>query len=102
MENMNQHEAEMHLSEEELTVRKAQMLKFYEDSLPYLEAQLNYEKKLAEIDEVRFKRTSIQMQLAMMMNPQENEEFEEEKETEREDLVQDEVPTSKERKLKKQ
>jgi hypothetical protein len=101
MENMNQHD-EREMSAEELATKKTEMLKFYEDSIPYLEAQLNYEKKLAEIDEVRFKRTSIQMQLAMMMNPQENEEFEEEKETEREDLVQGEVPTPKERKLKKQ
>jgi hypothetical protein len=101
MENMNQHD-EREMSAEELATKKAEMLKFYEDSIPYLEAQLNYEKKLAEIDEVRFKRTSIQMQLAMMMNPQDNEEFEEEKETEREDLVQGEVPTPKERKLKKQ
>ena len=98
---MNQHD-EREMSAEELATKKAEMLKFYEDSIPYLEAQLNYEKKLAEIDEVRFKRTSIQMQLAMMMNPQDNEEFEEEKETEREDLVQGEVPTPKERKLKKQ
>jgi hypothetical protein len=101
MENMNQHEPEMELSAEELAAKKADMLKFYEDSIPYLDAQLNYEKKLAEIDEVRFRRAQFQVQMAMMMNPQNHEEFEEE-ENEREDLVQDEAPTPKERKLKKQ
>jgi hypothetical protein len=102
MENMNQHEPEMEMSAEELAAKKADMLKFYEDSIPYLDAQLNYEKKLAEIDEVRFRRAQFQVQMAMMMNPQNHEEFDEEEETEREDLIQHEVSTSKERKLKKQ
>ena len=102
MENMNQHEPEMEMSAEELAAKKADMLKFYEDSLPYLDAQLNYEKKLAEIDEVRFRRAQFQVQMAMMMNPQNHEEFDEEEETEREDLIQHEVSTPKERKLKKQ
>ena len=62
------------LSPEELAERKEEMLKFYTESMPYLEAQLNYETKLSEIDEMRFKRTQIQMQYAMMMNPQEEEE----------------------------
>lgn len=101
MENMNQHEPEMELSAEELAAKKADMLKFYEESIPYLDAQLNYEKKLAEIDEVRFRRAQFQVQMAMMMNPQNHEEFEEE-ETEREDLGMSEKPVSKERKLKKQ
>lgn len=98
---MNQHEPEMELSAEELTIRKAEMLKFYEESIPYLDAQLNYEKKLAEIDEVRFRRAQFQVQMAMMMNPQNHEELDEE-ETEREDLVPHETPAPKERKLKKQ
>lgn len=101
MENMNQHEPEMDLSAEELAIRKDEMLKFYEDSIPYLDAQLNYEKKLAEIDEVRFRRAQFQVQMAMMMNPQNHEELDEE-ETEREDLAISEKPVSKERKLKKQ
>jgi len=99
---MNQHEPEMEMSAEELAAKKADMLKFYEDSIPYLDAQLNYEKKLAEIDEVRFRRAQFQVQMAMMMNPQNHEEFDEEEETEREDLIQHEVSTPKERKLKKQ
>ena len=62
------------LSPEELANKKEEMLKFYEESMPYLEPQLKYEKMLSEIDEMRFKRTQIQMQYAMMMNPPEQEE----------------------------
>jgi hypothetical protein len=62
------------LSPEELAVKKDEMLKFYQESMPYLEAQLDYEKMLSQIDEMRFKRTQIQMQYAMMMAPPEEEE----------------------------
>ena len=49
------------------------MLQFYTESLPYLEAQLKYEEYLMKIDEARFKRNSIQIQWAMMMQAQEEE-----------------------------
>jgi hypothetical protein len=58
----------------ELEAKRKEMLKFYKDSMPYLKAQHEYEEILCKIDEVRFKRTSIQMQFAMMMNTPENEE----------------------------
>jgi hypothetical protein len=95
----NQHNEEQ-LSAEQLAERKEELLKFYTDSMPYINAQFEYEKKLMELDEVRFKRTQIQIQMAMMMNPEMSQEIEEE--TEREDLIQHEVSTPKERKLKKQ
>jgi hypothetical protein len=66
MENVNQHEQDVELTAEELAEKKEQMLKFYTESLPYLKAQAEYEKILAEIDEARFKRTTIQYQYAMM------------------------------------
>ena len=66
MENVNQQEQEQELTPEQLTERKEQMLNFYKDSIPYLEAQLNYENLLTSIDEVRFKRTNIQIQYAML------------------------------------
>jgi hypothetical protein len=66
MENVNQQEQELDLTPEQLTERKEQMLNFYKESIPYLEAQLNYENLLTSIDEVRFKRTNIQMQYAML------------------------------------
>lgn len=64
MENQQQ---EMNLTPEELAARKEEMLNFYTESFPYLEAQFKYEEMLMKLDEVRFKRTSIQMQFAMLM-----------------------------------
>lgn len=98
MENMNQHEPEMELSAEELAQQKERMLNFYKESMPYIEAQLAYEQVLLQIDEARFKRASIQMQYAMMMQGPEQEQIEEE----REDLVEEKKTATKERKLKKQ
>jgi hypothetical protein len=61
------------LSPEELATKKEEMLEFYKESMPYLEAQLAYEKMLSEIVETRFKRTHIQLQYAMMMaSPEED------------------------------
>lgn len=74
MENQQQ---EMNLTPEELAARKEEMLQFYTESLPYLEAQFNYEEMLMKLDEVRFKRTSIQMQFAMMVQTQQEGESEE-------------------------
>lgn len=71
MNNPNQHED---LSPEELEGKKEEMLEFYEGSLKYLKAQFEYEKVLADLDEVRLKRAQIQMQYAMMMAPADEEE----------------------------
>ncbi len=80
MEDMEQ------LSPDELAAKKKEMLDFYNESMPYLDAQLSYEKKLAEIDEVRFKRSQIQMQFAMMMNPPEEEQEKPEPESKKRSL----------------
>ena len=61
------------LSPEELTTKKEEMLQFYKESMPYLEAQFEYEKMLSEIDEMRLKRTQIQMAYAQMMAPPEDD-----------------------------
>jgi hypothetical protein len=71
----NQQEKEF--TAEELAAQKEQMLQFYTESLPYLEAQLKYEQTLAAIDEARFKRTNIQMQYAMMAQAQQEIENDE-------------------------
>lgn len=75
METTNQPEMEM--TPEQLEEQKEKMLEFYKTSMPYLKAQLDYEKMLLEIDETRFKRSSIQYQFAMMMNPPQEEDQEE-------------------------
>lgn len=74
MENQQERE----FTAEELAAQKEQMLQFYTESLPYLEAQLKYEQTLAGIDEARFKRTNIQMQYAMLMQAQQEQELENE------------------------
>ncbi len=79
MKNVNEQEQEMELTPEQLSERKEQMLSFYTESLPYLEAQLKYESLLTSIDEIRFKRTSIQMQYAMMASEMSQEEKEQTK-----------------------
>ena len=78
----NQQEKEF--SAEELAQQKENMLKFYTESLPYLEAQLQYEELLMKIDEARFKRTNIQMQYAMMAQAQKEAELEVEEDEEEE------------------
>jgi hypothetical protein len=75
METNQQPEVEM--TPEQMAEQKEKMLAFYKESVPYLTAQLDYEKLLCEIDEVRFKRSSIQYQFAMMMNPSQEESNEE-------------------------
>ena len=72
MENQQERE----FTPEELAAQKEQMLQFYTESLPYLEAQLKYEELLMKIDEARFKRNTIQMQWAMMMQTQQEQEQE--------------------------
>ena len=84
---------ERELTAEEMAAQKEQMLQFYTESLPYLEAQLKYEDVLMKIDEVRFRRSSIQMQWAMMAQ-QENEEGSDKD-------VDNELPISEEAKNKK-
>ena len=86
----NQHTEEQ-MSAEELTARKEEMLQFYTESLPYLEAQYKHEELLMKIDEARFKRAQFQIQYAMMMNPPQESESPEE--------LREEI--QRERKLKK-
>lgn len=92
----NQQEKEF--TAEELAAQKEQMLQFYTESLPYLEAQLRYEQTLAGIDEARFKRTNIQMQYAMLMQAQQEQESEDEG-TDADN--KSETPTPGKRKLRK-
>lgn len=72
MENQQERE----FTAEELAAQKEQMLHFYTESVPYLEAQAKYEELLLKIEEARFKRTSIQMQYAMMAQAQQESEAE--------------------------
>jgi hypothetical protein len=90
----NQQEKEFTV--EELAAQKENMLKFYTESLPYLEAQYQYEELLLKIDEARFKRTNIQMQYAMIMQAQQEAE-----ESTDDDSITEE-PIEQKRKLRKE
>lgn len=72
---MQNQQLEAEMTAEELAQKKEEMLNFYTESLPYLEAQFKYEEMLMKLDEVRFKRTNIQMQFAMMMQGPSEEEL---------------------------
>jgi hypothetical protein len=98
---MENQQDERMFTPEELEAKRKEMLKFYEESMPYLKAQFEYEEVLMKIDEVRFKRTNIQMQYAMMMQAQQ----EMESEPEGSDHDSDNEPTTPEqtkRKLRKE
>jgi len=94
MENQHLNEAEEVLTAEQLAERKEEMLTFYTESLPYLEAQYKYEKLLADIDHERFRRAQYSVQYAMMMQGAKEEQ-------EAQPKANQSPETPKERKLKK-
>jgi threonyl-tRNA synthetase len=98
----NQQEQMENLSPEQLAARKEEMKKFFEDALPYLKAQAEYEKLLADISENKLKRLQYDHQYAVTMyqinNPEPLEEDLDEEGVELEGRVNSE--TAK-RKLKK-
>lgn len=97
----NQHQEEQ-LSAEELAARKEEMKKFFEDALPYLKAQAEYEKLLAEISENKLKRLQYDHQYAVTMyqinNPEPLDEDLNEEGAELEGRIN---PETAKRKLKK-
>ena len=103
MENANEQKV---FTPEELEVKRKEMLNFYKDSMPYLTAQFQHEEMLMKIDEVRFKRTQIQINYTMMMNQMENDPEGEELDNEEYPFPTPNMPSVEEepvpRKLKKQ
>lgn len=69
---------EAELSAEELTARKEEMKQFFEEAVPFLEAQHKYEKLIAEISEFKYRRLHFDTQAMSLMyqmnNPEEKEE----------------------------
>lgn len=99
MENQQEQE---NLSPEQLAARKEEMKKFFEDALPYLKAQAEYEKLLADISENKLKRLQYDHQYAVSMyqinNPEPLDEDIDEEGAELEGRVN---PETAKRKLKK-
>ena len=77
MENTNQQQEMENLTPEQLAARKDEMKQFFEEAVPFLEAQHKYEKLLAEISEFKYKRfqydTQYSMQMYQMQHPEEFE-----------------------------
>jgi hypothetical protein len=97
MESNNQQEPEEQLTAEQLKQKKDEMKAYFEEALPYLEAQHKYEKLLEGISEAKFKRFQWDTQLSMSMYQMNHpEEFETE-----ERYKPEETEAPKERKLKK-
>lgn len=88
---------EQQLTAEELMERKEQMYQFYTESMRYLKAQFEYEEMLLKIDAARFERIKLQMQHAMMANPPEDLEGEEEAK----ENLKEEIKTEQKKKLRK-
>lgn len=75
------------LSPEELEARREEMKQFYENSVPYLEAQAKYEKLLTDVEESRYKRATMQMQYASMMAATQGSDFDIDKDDDAEQEV---------------
>lgn len=57
-ENVKEEEGRTY-TPEEIAAHKAKMQKFYEDNIPLLKTQLEYETLLTDIDEVRLRRVMV-------------------------------------------
>jgi hypothetical protein len=100
MESNNQQQPEEQLTAEQLAERKEEMKAYFEEAIPYLEAQHKYEKLLEGISEAKFKRFQWDTQLSLSMYQMNHpEEFENEERYKTEPTPETEAP--KERKLKK-
>ena len=58
------------LSKAELKARREEITNYYQDHIPHLVVQLEYEKLLTEIEEHRAKRAQAQKFIAQMMAPE--------------------------------
>ena len=65
----NQRQAEP--TEEEIKAYRASMKKFYEEQIPLLKKQQEYEGLLADIEEAKAKRVSFTLRIAQMLTPAE-------------------------------
>jgi len=83
---------ETELSAEELIARKEEMKQFFEEAIPFLEAQHKYEKLVAEISEFKYRRLHFDTQAMSLMYQMQNPEEKE---------VQEPSDSKQEKKLKK-
>ena len=65
------------LSKEEIQERRKKITEYYEEHIPHLKIQLEYERLLTEIEENRAKRVQAQKFMAQVMAPEGKEEVQE-------------------------
>ena len=58
------------MSKEELMERRQKITDYYEEHIPHLKVQLEYERLLTEIEENRAKRVQAQKFMAQVMVPE--------------------------------
>lgn len=65
------------ISQEELKQRRENLLEFYNESIPYLKTQLEYEQLRASVEIERLRYLQAQIQMANLMAPEQEEDEEE-------------------------
>lgn len=73
-EDQAQYGEEREFTPEEMQQQKEELIQFYTDAVPQLEAQLNYESLVADIEEARLRRVLAQARIAQIMAPPSEEE----------------------------
>jgi hypothetical protein len=76
---MSETNTEREPTEQELQAYRENMKKFYEQQIPFLKKQKEYEVLLADIEEARAKRLTMSVRIAQIMSGPAQEPSEEEK-----------------------
>lgn len=76
---MSETNTEREPTEQELQAYRENMKKFYDQQIPFLKKQKEYEMLLADIEEARAKRITMSMRIAQIMAGPPEEPSEEEK-----------------------
>jgi len=65
------------MTKEEIMERRQKITDYYEEHIPHLKIQLEYERLLTEIEENRAKRVQAQKFMAQVMGPEDTGESKE-------------------------
>jgi len=67
---------EQEFTTQDYAQQKEELIEFYNEAVPQLEAQLQYEDLVADIEEARLRRIMAQARIAQIMAPPQEEEVE--------------------------
>ncbi len=71
--NLNLQDKDPKMSKEEMSARRDEITQFYNDNIPHLEVQADYETLLATIEKARAERMQAQMFMAQQYAAQKGE-----------------------------